>query len=226
MLSDSIGKKLDGYVQDYVVFDLETTGTSCRTDSVIEVSGVKVINGNITDEFSTLVDPGMPIPYGASLINGITDDMVKGSPGFEDALSDFLGFIGDLVLVGHNIERFDLQFLYRDAERFWSKTVGNDYIDTLDISRAYLPQLKHHRLLDLAQYYGVPTTGAHRALNDCRMNQQVFEMLNREIDSPSGKAGSLRKCPRCGKILVMRRGKYGEFMGCTGYPACKYTENL
>ena len=204
MLSRKTGKKLNTYVPDYVVFDLETTGVSCNYDDVVEISAVKVINGEIVDEFTTLVNPRRPIPYTASEVNGITDDMVKNSPFFEEALSDFLEFVGDAVLVGHNIHTFDMKFLYRDAEKFWGKTIGNDYIDTLQVARIYLPQLSHHKLVDLANYYKISTVGAHRALNDCRMNQIVFEHLAKEMANPSEDAKAVKKCavllPRGAKV--------------------------
>ena len=226
MLSGKVGKKLKNAVSDYVVFDLETTGVNCSADDVIEISAVKVVSGEITDEFSTLVNPGRPIPFYATEVNGITDDMVSEAPDFETALSDFIVFAGDAVLVGHNIHRFDLRFLYRDAERFWGKTLANDYIDTLEIAQSYLPELSHHKLTDLAAHYGIDSDGAHRALNDCRMNQLVFEELKKEMQDPSEAARNVRKCPRCGSILRKRRGRYGDFRGCTGYPDCRYTENL
>ena len=226
MLSRKTGKKLNTYVPDYVVFDLETTGVSCNSDDVVEISAIKVINGEIVDEFTTLVNPGRPIPYNASEVNGITDDMVKNSPFFEKALSDFLEFVGDAVLVGHNIHTFDMKFLYRDAEKFWCKTIGNDYIDTLQIARIYLPQLSHYKLVDLATYYKISTVGAHRALNDCRMNQIIFENLAKKMANPSEYAKAVNKCPKCGNVLRKRKGRYGEFWGCTSYPSCTYTRNI
>ena len=225
MLSRKPGKKLNTYVPDYVIFDLETTGVSCNSDDVVEISAIKVIGGVVVDEFTTLVNPGRPIPYHASEVNGITDDMVKDSPFFEEVLFDFLEFVGDSVLVGHNIHTFDMKFLYRDAERFWGETIGNDYIDTLQIARIYLPQLSHYKLVDLAKHYGISTVGAHRALNDCRMNQIVFEQLAKEMANPSEDAKAVKKCPKCGNVLRKRKGKYGEFWGCMSYPGCTYTRN-
>ena len=64
-------------LKDYVLFDLETTGLSPDTDAIIEISALKVIDGEVVDEFSTLVNPCMHIPYMASSVNGITDDMVQ-----------------------------------------------------------------------------------------------------------------------------------------------------
>ena len=224
MYDVKLGKKLNTYTSDYVIFDLETTGTSCQSDEVVEISAVKVVSGEIVDEFSTLVNPGMPIPYYASEVNGITDYMVADSPTFEGVLRNFLEFVGDAVLVGHNIHTFDMKFIQRDAQRYFGKSIGNDYIDTLQLARAYLPQLRHHRLVDLADYYGIDAEGAHRALNDCRMTQQVFEKLRLEMENPSDAAKKVKKCPRCGNILRKRSGMYGEFWGCMSYPECKYTQ--
>lgn len=224
MLSQFPGKKLNRYVPDYVIFDLETTGISPVTDAVIEISAVKVRGGQIEGEFSTLVNPERPIPFWASDVNGIYDEMVADSPVFETALRDFLDFAGDSVLVGHNIHTFDMLFIKRDAEKYWGRTVGNDYIDTLSLARQLLPQLSHHKLVDLADYYHISTGGAHRALNDCRMNQQVFEYLGKELEK--ARAGGARICPRCGQLMKKRSGRYGEFWGCSGYPGCRYTQNV
>ena len=225
MLSTIPGKLLNTYVKNYVVFDLETTGISVTKDEVVEISAVKVLDGEVVDEFSTLVNPCMHIPFYASDVNGITDDMVADAPTFDKALEDFLAFAGDHVLVGHNIHTFDMKFIWRDAERFFGKTIGNDYVDTLQIAQAYLPELHHYKLTDLAGHYGIDSAGAHRALNDCRMNQKVFECLAKEMEHPSEAAASVKKCPRCGCVLRLKSGRFGDFWGCTGYPACRYTRN-
>ncbi len=226
MLSKNPGKKLNTYVSEYVIFDLETTGISCVTDAVVEISAVKVINGEIVDEFSELVNPEMPISYFASQVNGITDEMVADCPTFNEVLGRFLDFIGDSVLAGHNIHSFDMKFIQRDVKKYFGKVIGNDYIDTLQIARLYLPELEHHKLTDLAEHYRIETDGAHRALNDCRMNQKVFELLRKEMEKPSEAAKKVKKCPKCGRPLKMRKGKYGDFWGCTGYPECRYTKNV
>lgn len=225
MLGDIQGRKIDKYVTDYVVFDLETTGISCMTDRVIEISAVKVQKKKVTGEFSTLVNPKMKIPFRASQVNHIYDDMVKDAPVFEEALADFDEFIGDMVLVGHNIHTFDMKFIWRDAFSYWGKTFANDYIDTLALARQCLPQLSNHKLTDLANHYHIASDGAHRALADCRMNQKVFEKLGEALKSPSVKK-NMKICPRCGQLMRRRNGKFGEFWGCSGYPDCRYTENI
>lgn len=183
MLGNKRGRLLNKYTPDYVVFDLETTGISPENDAVIEISAVKVKNGEVVEEFSTLVNPKRPIPYGARRVNGITDEMVADAPLFVDVLRDFLAFAGDDVLVGHNIHSFDMKFLYRDARKFYGRLPDNDYVDTLMMARKQLPNLPHHRLVDLAKYYHISSKGAHRALNDCHMNQKVFERMAAEMHS-------------------------------------------
>lgn len=219
------GKLLNKYVSDYVVFDLETTGINTNYDDVIEISAVKVAGGQVIDEFSTLVNPGRHIPDMASSVNGIYDNMVAGAPDFETALGDFLQFVGDSILVGHNIASFDMKFIWRDAEKYWGLIIENDYIDTLKLARVCLPKRKGYKLVNLAEHYGISPEGAHRALNDCRMNQQVFERLSKEIAASSEGACELQKCPKCGNILLKRSGRFGEFWGCTSYPDCRFTMN-
>lgn len=213
------GKRLARYVPDYVVFDLETTGTSWKSDDVIEISAVKVVAGVVADTFSTLVNPGRSIPVAASVINGITDEMTRDAPPIEEALAEFLDFIGDFVLVGHNIHSFDLKFIRRDAERLFERQVPNDYIDTLHMARRCLPKLGHHKLTDVAAYFQIDTAGAHRALNDCMMNQKCYEAMAKLQPQ------AMQECPKCGGELVKRNGRFGEFWGCSNYPDCKYTKN-
>lgn len=219
------GKRLRKYVSDYVVFDLETTGVSVQRDQVIEISALKVRAGEVVEEFSSLVNPGMAIPSSASRVNHITNDMVKDAPPFSAVLEEFLAFAGDMVLVGHNIHAFDMKFIWRDAEKYLGRVVENDYIDTLSLARVCLGQLSRHRLGDLAEYFDISTAGAHRALADCHMNQKVFECLGKEMAAHGGEISGGRDCPRCGGSLVKRKGRYGAFWGCSGFPNCRYTEN-
>lgn len=220
MENDKTGRRIAAYVPDYVVFDLETTGTSCVNDSIIEISAVKVKNAVVADTFSTLVNPQCPIPYYASKVNGITDEMVADAPLLSDVLEDFLEFIKDDVLVGHNIQSFDLKFIYRDVRKLLGRDVENDYIDTLYMARQCLPRLSHHKLTDLAAYFQIDAKGAHRALNDCMMNQQCYEQM-----AKLQKEMVLELCPVCGGELKKRNGRFGVFFGCSNYPKCRYTKN-
>lgn len=222
------GKRLNRYLEDYVVFDLETTGISQERDAIIEISAVKVEKHEIVGEFSTLVNPGRHIPAGATAVNGITDEMVKDAPGIEAAVQNFLDFIGDFVLVGHNIHTFDTNFVYDAALQFLGREVRNDYIDTLYMARSCLPELEHHKLTDVAAHFGLQTQGAHRALFDCMMNQGCYEALGKlmEEKKKKGAVSEEQSCPVCGGVLVLRKGKFGMFYGCSGFPACRFTWNV
>ena len=180
-MSTQKGTLINKYTPDYVIFDLETTGISPNYDEVIEISALKVKGGEVVDEFNTLVNPGRKIPFGAMKVNGITNAMVAEAPAFSHVLAEFLDFAEGLVLVGHNIARFDMKFIWRDAEQYFGEIPQNNYVDTLQVARKHLPKMDHHRLVDLAEYYGISSEGAHRALNDCYMNQKVYECMVSEM---------------------------------------------
>jgi len=130
------GKRLAKYVPDYVMFDLETTGTSYISDSIIEISAVKVVQAQVTDTFSTLVNPQRAIPYHATQIHGITDEMVADAPLLADALPDFLEFAGDFTWVGHNV-MFDYSFVKQWEANHRIKRICYG-VDTLKIVSGFL----------------------------------------------------------------------------------------
>lgn len=228
MIQRNKGRRLQRYVKDYVVFDLETTGINQEWDDIIEISAVKVQDHKIVEKFSTLVNPGRHIPPSATAVNGITDDMVKTAPDTREAMERFLEFIGSNILVGHNIHTFDTNFAYDAAWSFLGKELRNDYIDTLYMAKRCLPQLRHHKLTDVAGHFGLQTEGAHRALFDCMMNQACYEEMGKLMEQKQ-KDNSLKEeevCPACGCELVLRKGKFGMFYGCSGFPGCRYTRNV
>lgn len=218
------GRKIGGYVKDYVVFDLETTGFRFESDEIIEISAVKVQDSRIVDTYSTLVKPSIRIPASATKVNHITNDMVSGAPGIAEALEGFVDFVETGILVGHNIHNFDMNFVYDAAMQVFQTGIYNDYIDTLHLAKQCLPQLKHHRLSDVAEYFDISTEGAHRALNDCIINQKCYERLG-ELLKEQPQVKTEQSCPQCGGVLVKRKGRYGEFWGCSSFPRCRYTRN-
>ncbi len=216
------GRRLNEFAEDYVVFDLETTGISVQEDLIIEISAIKVKGHQPVEEFTALINPETHIPAGATKVNGITDDMVKEAPRLIQVLPDFLSFIEGEILVGHNIQSFDLLFIYNAAEKLLQKDVPNDYIDTLYMARQCLPQLRRHRLTDLSAYFNISTEGAHRALNDCIMNQKCYEQIGKLLGAGNPTA---EVCPQCGGELRRRSGRFGDFYGCTNFPSCRFTRN-
>lgn len=219
------GKRLNKYISDYVVFDLETTGVRTDSDEIIEISGIRVRGHKAVEEFSTLVNPGMHIPAAATRVNHITDDMVAKAPGLAEALGEFLEFAGSDILVGHNIHSFDLNFVCRASTRIFGAEVENDYIDTLYMARKCLPGLSHYKLSDVAAYFHISTEGAHRALADCAMNQKCYEELGKILKKMQKTQPQIR-CPKCGAEMVKRKGMYGEFYGCSDFPRCRGTRKI
>lgn len=169
------GQRLERFVCDYVVLDLETTSTNINDAKIIEIAAIKVKDGVIKERFETLINPGEDIPPSATRINGITDDMVKNAPCLEDVLDDFLAFVEGEVLVGHNITTFDMNILYDAIKDYNGMDFSNDYIDTLYLARKCNDSITNYKLNTICQYYGIDTSGAHRAMNDCYMTEECLK---------------------------------------------------
>lgn len=167
-------KKLDSYV----VLDLETTGFDSFRDEIIEIGMVKIKNGEIASEYSMLVNPCMPIPKAASAVNGIYDEDVTGAPKIHEVIHAVDTFLGDEIIVGHNIT-FDLRFLKTAMlECGISKEIR--YIDTLSVSKSVLPNAKDHKLQTLMEIAGIKEGQSHRALDDAIRTHQVLQYCIQE----------------------------------------------
>ncbi len=170
----------------FIAFDLETTGTVPGVDQIVEIGAVRFNNGIVESVFSTLIDPLRSIPPGASAVNGISDDMVRGKPKIESILPSFAEFCEDLIMVAHNAP-FDAQFLNSDIKKFESPAPRGLIIDTLTISRKVFPGLPNYKLGTLVQHLKIPSTGFHRAEEDSTYCGNVFIELVKRI-SIGGKA--------------------------------------
>lgn len=163
----------------FVVFDIETTGLYADRDKITEIGAVKVKAGKIVDKFSTFVNPEIPIPYKIVELTGITDDMVKGAPKVREALLDFLEFANESVLVAHNAT-FDMGFIRKFAKANGCK-IEHPVLDTLQLSRRLLPELKKHKLNLVAKHLGIELINHHRAVDDSSATSEImlkfFEML-------------------------------------------------
>lgn len=168
----------------FIAFDVETTGTIPGNDSIIEIGAVRFVDGVVDSVFSTLIDPKRSIPPGASQVNGITDEMVKGKPVIEDLLDPFADFCGDDVMVAHNAN-FDALFLTASIKKFESKAPKGLVLDTLAISRKIIPGLPNYKLGTLVQYLNIPTTDFHRAEEDATYCGHLFLNLIKKISGAS-----------------------------------------
>ena len=156
----------------YVVFDIETTGFSPLSDRIIEIGAVKVVNGTITDKFSTFVNPDIPIPFRIEQLTSINDSMVLPAPKIDKVLPDFLKFCEGCALVAHNAS-FDVSFIAHNAEELglpFDPTV----LDTVTLARVLLPQLNRYKLDTVAKAMNVSLENHHRAVDDAGATAEIF----------------------------------------------------
>ena len=158
----------------YVVFDVETTGPAAgKGGAITEMGALKVVRGQVVEEFSTLVNPGRPIDPFVVRLTGITDRMVADAPSIDEVMPRFERFVEGSVLVGHNVH-FDCSFV--TAAR-GGVPLTNPVLDTLKLSRCLVPGLRRYRLSALVGHFGVRQAPNHRALSDAAATVGVFLKL-------------------------------------------------
>jgi predicted DnaQ family exonuclease/DinG family helicase len=173
---------------DFVILDLETTGLDPNNDRIIEIGALRFIDGKESGTFETLINPEIPIPDFITRLTGITDQKVQSAPRIDAVIQSLLEFISDSPLIGHQInfdtafveyllrkENDDLSDWDNDKQRF--KYLNNIRVDTLFLSRIFLPFLPRFRLSAVAAYFGIDLENAHRALDDARATGHIFLQL-------------------------------------------------
>ena len=179
IVTEGKGQSLD---EKYVVFDIETTGFSPVTNRIIEIGAVKVENGEITERFSTFVNPQVPIPFHIEKLTSINDSMVMDADPIEVVLPQFLEFVGDAILVAHNAN-FDVSFIKENAKR-QGIPVDFTYVDTVGIARALLTGQSKYTLDAVAKTLGISLENHHRAVDDAECTAEIFvkfiEMLKKD----------------------------------------------
>lgn len=198
------GKSLIDILKDYTIIDIETTGLDPYYDEIIEISALKVRDNKVIEEYSKLIKPrgyfyvqeddetndfilkgNEKIQYIDEYISdltGITNKMLDEASDIKEILPTFKDFIKDDILIGHNVN-FDINFLYDNFVENLKEPLLNNFIDTLRMARKLLPELKHHRLDDLTDYFFNNVRNEHRALNDCKMTNSIYiELSNMAIN--------------------------------------------
>ncbi len=160
---------------DFVVFDIETTGFSPVNNRIIEIGAVKVCGGQVTERFSTFVNPQVPIPFEIEKLTGIRDDMVTDAPLIEEVLPRFLEFCRGAILVAHNAG-FDMSFMLENARR-QGLPMEHPYIDTVGIARVLLPNQAKHTLDAVAKTLNISLENHHRAVDDAECTAWIFVKL-------------------------------------------------
>lgn len=162
---------------NYISFDLETTGLSPKSDSIIELSAVRFREFKPVSAYSTLVNPLMGLSRTVSKITGIQDDDLCEAPLIHEIMQSFTDFIGADDMVGHNIRAFDLKFLYRFGFEMDEST--RNYYDTLSMARKLVPEgaVNNNKLETLLDYFGITRSSAHRGLTDSVAEGMLFAKL-------------------------------------------------
>ena len=173
------GKSIISLTDDYTVIDIETTDLSPEYGEIIEIAAIKYRNGVIVDSFSSLI--ALPEYYGdldsfISQLTGITNEMLSSAPTIEDVLPSFKSFIGDDILIGHNVA-FDINFLYDAFIRVLEEPLTNDFVNTIRITRKLYPELGNYKLVNLAREFKISATTGHRALADCETTNALYSYL-------------------------------------------------
>jgi DNA polymerase-3 subunit epsilon len=180
----------------YVVFDVETTGSAAgKGGAITEIGALKLVGGEVIDQYTTLVNPGRPIDPFVVRLTGITDRMVSDAPSISEVMPRFEEFVEGCVLVGHNVH-FDCSFV--TAARGGSP-LPNEVLDTLKLARCLVPGLKRYRLSALVSHFGVRQAPNHRALSDAAATTDVFRKLLKLLRS----AG----IENVGEALTIRGGR-------------------
>ncbi|GEO63673.1 PolC-type DNA polymerase III [Companilactobacillus nantensis] len=171
---------------EYVIFDTETTGLSAVYDSIIEIGATKMKDGEVIDRFDKFINPGHPLSDVTTNLTSITDDMVKDAPDETVIIGEFMDFIGDDILVGHNVT-FDMGFMNAALTRMGRERLSMPVIDTLEMSRTLHSEYRNHKLDSLAKRYNIVLEHHHRADSDAEttgyLMYKLFEELEDKFDT-------------------------------------------
>lgn len=157
----------------FCVVDVETTGLSAKTNRIIEIGVVKVLNNKIVEKFNSLVNPGEHIPSFITQLTGITNSDVYDAPRFGEIVGEIQDFIGDSIVSGHNLS-FDSSFLSSEFLRNSVEPLFNDQICTLKLARRMFPELQSKSLSSITKHLKLRNRYAHRALGDAEVTARAL----------------------------------------------------
>lgn len=167
---------------DFVTLDIETTGLDFQEDEIIELGAVKYLSGEEKDRFSIFIKPQKKIPLFIKQLTHISDEQLAAGDAPTSALKKLQEFCEDSLLVCHN-QSFDIGFINTRREAYGQPPISNPVLDTLELSRIFLPFLDNHKLSTLAEHYGIKMENAHRAIYDAETTGRVLLHLLKYIDS-------------------------------------------
>jgi DNA polymerase-3 subunit epsilon/ATP-dependent DNA helicase DinG len=186
---------------EFVALDIETTGLDPQREAILEIGAVRFNGRRVDQEWSTLVNPGRRVPTFITQLTGISNQMVAQAPPFSDVRAELEDFVGDAVIIGHNV-RFDLSFLQR------YRLFGyNETIDTYEMASVLMPNASRYSLGALANQLLVPLPATHRALDDALVTHGVYLRLHEKA----------LELPLDVLADIVRLGEQVEWGGYTGF---------
>jgi len=172
------GKSLLNFIDEYIVFDLETTGLDPSYDDIIEIAAIHIKSGSVIAEYQSLINPGYEIDEFITNLTGITNEMLYNAPGIQDILPSFIDFLGDHILIAHNAN-FDINFLYDNCIVHLGKPLSNDFVDTMRLGRWLFKDLPNHKLDTMLEHFKICGCVEHRAHTDALNVYRCYEYMKK-----------------------------------------------
>ncbi len=208
MIDDTGHKYSEDFADEYIVFDLETTGFNPQQCGITEIGAVRLRHGEVIDTFSTFVNPGQPISKQITDLTGITNEMVADAPSMGEALLKFKDYVGDTPLAAHNAP-FDLSFIKKHGEdngiRF-----ENECMDTVWLIKRTFPGHKSYSLGNLAADFGIQLRH-HRALDDAECTAKLMAMCIEKASAQGNAAAVDEKSLPVYHVILLCKNKKGLF---------------
>ncbi len=170
----------------YVAVDLEMTGLNAKKDKILELGAVRIRNGKTEDVFTEIVNPGVPVSEEITALTGITAEEAAAGAPTDEAVNRFMIFLGEDALIGHNVT-YDYSFLKQWAVN-QKRSFERNAVDTLKLSRKFLPKEQKKDLESLCALYGIRRGTAHRALFDAQAAAELFFRLKTEFEEKEPEA--------------------------------------
>ena len=170
------------FEDSFVIVDLETTGLSPKNSEIIEIGAIKVVNNKVVDKMDVFVKPSRPLPWFITNLTGITNEMVDEGLSAKEAIKVFDEFSYGMRLMAHNA-RFDMSFLDVYMKKELGKSIREDSMDTLLLSRKIVKDVPNYKLETLANRFNIDYGGAHRSLRDCEITLDVYNNIRRMYSS-------------------------------------------
>ncbi|MCP8858366.1 3'-5' exonuclease, partial [Latilactobacillus fuchuensis] len=195
------GKSIISLPQNFTLIDIETTGLDPKFDDIIEIGAIKVVNNQPVNSMSTLVLPDSyemeyELPIFIENLTGITTNELRtNGSSTKSAIRQLLDFVGDDTLMGYNVS-FDINFIYDTELNILNQKFENNYIDIMRFSKKLLPDMKHYRVKDMLEIFNIESPQQHRALNDCRQELEIFNILKNMITDQDDFIKSFTPCSR------------------------------